>query len=310
MLSKAKLRLATMTLLAATAAPALTQGSAPPPADDPVARAVEAIARIRFASSPTLSPDGRSLAYVSSASGIPQVWVLPLDGSSEPRQLTSLSDPVQSVYWSPVGDWLAYDVAPGGGLNVQIHVMRPDGSASRRLTQGGTENNQLGGWTDDGAACSPAATCATRPESTPSCSIPSPARRQPVATGGLISSPTLAAMDAVQSSTAWSVAATTISTWSTSRPARRPWSRRTSRPGSFSGTLAPDGRTRVCGREFWPRSEGLAMRVRIAAAGDRPGRIACRACGRGAGRHQLDDAGTNAVPWSGTSAVAPSSSWT
>jgi dipeptidyl aminopeptidase/acylaminoacyl peptidase len=124
--------------------------SAAPAADDPVARAVEAIARIRFAGSPSLSPDGRSLAYVSSASGIPQVWVMALDGSAAPRQLTDLTDPVQSVLWSPAGDWLAYDVAPGGGLNVQIHVMRPDGSASRRLTAGGEENNQLDGWTEDG----------------------------------------------------------------------------------------------------------------------------------------------------------------
>lgn len=149
-MARLKIRMAALMLLAGVAAPGLSQDGAAPA--DPVARAVEAIARIRFASSPSLSPDGRSLAYVSSASGIPQVWLLSLDGSEAPRQLTNLGDPVQSVIWSPTGDWLAYDVAPGGGLNVQIHVMRPDGSGSRRLTPGGQENNTLGGWTDDGSA--------------------------------------------------------------------------------------------------------------------------------------------------------------
>jgi Tol biopolymer transport system component len=57
---------------------------------------------------------------------------------------------VQSVHWSPSGDWLAYDVAPGGGLNVQIYVMKPDGSSVKRLTAGGDENNQLHGWTRNG----------------------------------------------------------------------------------------------------------------------------------------------------------------
>ena len=41
-------------------------------------------------------------------------------------------------------------MAPGGGLNEQIYLARPDGSELRRLTEGGTENNFLGGWTPDG----------------------------------------------------------------------------------------------------------------------------------------------------------------
>ena len=125
--------------------PALAQ-SAPEP---DVARTVEAIASIRSAGGPSFSPDGARIAFISSASGIPQVWTMAADGS-DARQVTRLSDPVQSVDWSPLGDLLAYDVAPGGGLNVQIFVSRPDGSETRRLTAGGRENNALTGWTDDG----------------------------------------------------------------------------------------------------------------------------------------------------------------
>lgn len=135
--------------LCAELAVAQSTAVAPPARQDDVARSIEAIAKIRFAGSPSLSPDGKRLAYVSSASGIPQVWVMDL-ASSQARQLTDLPDPVQSVYWSPEGDWLAYDVAPGGGLNVQIYVMKADGSGVKRLTAGGQENNALSGWTDDG----------------------------------------------------------------------------------------------------------------------------------------------------------------
>ena len=123
MANKHLLLAASLFLLAG--APAWSQ-SAPAPASD-VARTVEAIAKIRSASSPSFSPDGKRMAFISNASGIPQVWVMSLDGG-EATQLTDLQDPVQSVHWSPAGSWLAYDVAPGGGLNVQVYVMRPDGS--------------------------------------------------------------------------------------------------------------------------------------------------------------------------------------
>ena len=135
-------------LLAGAPALAQTTPAAAAPANS-VARTVEAIAKIRSAGSPSFSPDGKRMAYVSNASGIPQVWVMDLAGGAA-RQLTNLQDPVQSVQWSPAGDWLAYDVAPGGGLNVQIYAMKPDGTGTKRLTAGGQENNQLSGWTRDG----------------------------------------------------------------------------------------------------------------------------------------------------------------
>jgi len=118
-------------------------------APDIVAREVEAIAKIRTSYGPSFSPDGKQVAYISSQSGIPQVWVMPAAGGPA-KQATNLGDPVQSVYWSPTGDWLAYDVAPGGGLNVQIYVMKPDGTNVKRHTAGGKDNNQLVGWTDEG----------------------------------------------------------------------------------------------------------------------------------------------------------------
>lgn len=115
-----------------------------------VAAKVEALGRINSATSPSLSPDGRALAYLSNESGSPQIWIREVAGEPQARQLTDLPDPVGSVYWSPTSDWLAYTVAPGGGLNTQIWIIRTDGSGARRLTAGGKENNGLTGWTRDG----------------------------------------------------------------------------------------------------------------------------------------------------------------
>ncbi len=116
---------------------------------DELTASVSAMARVRRAFSPRFSPDGRRIAFISDLSGVPQVWVVPAE-SGWPQLVTSLDDPVGAVEWSPDGQWLAISVLPGGGLNSQIYLVRPDGSGLRRLTDGGKENNWLGKWTRDG----------------------------------------------------------------------------------------------------------------------------------------------------------------
>jgi len=139
-------RLALAALLALIPAAALAAATATPD----IAATVEAIARIKSAASPSWSPDGTQLAYISNASGSPQVWVISTAPGGAPKQVTKLADPVQSVAWSPAGDWLAYDVAPRGGLNVQVWLAHPDGSGAKLVTGGGADNNRLYGWTPKG----------------------------------------------------------------------------------------------------------------------------------------------------------------
>ena len=111
---------------------------------------VERLASIGRTFSPTFSPDASQIAFISDLNGIPQVWIVPASGGF-PRLVTTGNDPVAAVVdWSPAGDWLAYTVVPGGGLNSQIYVARSDGTGVRRLTDGGKENNWLGPWTEDG----------------------------------------------------------------------------------------------------------------------------------------------------------------
>jgi dipeptidyl aminopeptidase/acylaminoacyl peptidase len=64
--------------------------------------------------------------------------------------VTNGDDPVIQAYWSPASDWVAVTIAPGGGLNTQVYVVKPDGTGMRLLTKGGEDNNGLDAWTEDG----------------------------------------------------------------------------------------------------------------------------------------------------------------
>ena len=113
--------------------------------------AIALMAKIGRCWSPSFSPDGAQIAFVSDLTGSPQVWRIPVAGGF-PAAATAFEEQVSRVIWSPAGEWLAVESAPGGGMNSQIDIVRPDGSDRRRLTAGGISNNWLGGWAKDGGA--------------------------------------------------------------------------------------------------------------------------------------------------------------
>jgi dipeptidyl aminopeptidase/acylaminoacyl peptidase len=135
---------------AAGALPAPAPATPTAPATDAVLEAeVARMARVGGCWSPSFSADGLRLAFVSNLSGVPQVWMVPADGGW-PEQVTSFDDPVGGVEWSPDGNWLAFSLAPGGGMNTQVYLVRPDGKQLVRASDGGKANNVLGGWSRDG----------------------------------------------------------------------------------------------------------------------------------------------------------------
>jgi dipeptidyl aminopeptidase/acylaminoacyl peptidase len=114
-----------------------------------VAAAVTRMARVGSAVAPRFSPDGKWVSFISNISGSPQVWIVPSDGGY-PRMVTNGDDPVTEQEWSPASDWIAVAIAPGGGLNTQIYVVKPDGTGMKLLTLGGSDNNGFDAWTHDG----------------------------------------------------------------------------------------------------------------------------------------------------------------
>jgi dipeptidyl aminopeptidase/acylaminoacyl peptidase len=90
--------------------------------------------------SPTLSPDGRHLAYVSDRGGVPAVWVQPV-GSELTFRVDIGPEPVSAVRWSSGGGWLACEITPGGAPRHEVWLVRPDG----------TDLHQVGGFGADTA---------------------------------------------------------------------------------------------------------------------------------------------------------------
>jgi dipeptidyl aminopeptidase/acylaminoacyl peptidase len=125
------------------------QASMPDKQKSAVAAAVARMARVGSAVAPRFSPDGKWVSFISNMSGSPQVWVVPAEGGY-PRMVTNGDDPVTEQQWSPASDWIAVGIAPGGGLNTQIYVVKPDGIGMKLLTKGGSDNNGLDAWTEDG----------------------------------------------------------------------------------------------------------------------------------------------------------------
>lgn len=56
---------------------------------------------------PRWSPDGEQLAFISTRSGKPQIWVIGARGG-EARQLTRGKHPVTDLVWSPDGRWIVF----------------------------------------------------------------------------------------------------------------------------------------------------------------------------------------------------------
>jgi dipeptidyl aminopeptidase/acylaminoacyl peptidase len=140
--------------------------------------------------SPTLSPDGSQVAFISDRGGTPEIWVAPVptDETAGPARVLRLSaDPVISVHWSADGQWLGCAVATGGGVRTQIWVVRPDGSGAHHVAGDPEHHALLGPWTRRGhrlVVASPPSTSAQVSH----CDLfdPETGHREPVAQGGLV----------------------------------------------------------------------------------------------------------------------------
>jgi serine/threonine protein kinase len=98
------------------------------------------------AQTPSVSPNGAEVAYLSDNGGHGNLWITTMDGSSV-RQLTFERDPAVEFglpMWSPGGDWIAFVVARDGISS--IWVIQPDGSGLHELVARGWGPC----WTPDG----------------------------------------------------------------------------------------------------------------------------------------------------------------
>jgi len=94
---------------------------------------------------PSVSPDGSELVYLSDNGGHANLWVIRTDGTRA-RQITFERDPAVTIgvpKWSPAGDAIVYIVNRD---LPQLWVIRPDGRGARKLV----ERGMWATWSGDG----------------------------------------------------------------------------------------------------------------------------------------------------------------
>ncbi|MFO0808825.1 MAG: LpqB family beta-propeller domain-containing protein [Gemmataceae bacterium] len=84
-----------------------------------------------FEECPRWSPDGASLAFVSTRDGNPEIYIATADGKTV-RRLTNEVATDTSPSWSPDGKTLAF--VSGRSGHFEVHAMNADGSGVRRIT--------------------------------------------------------------------------------------------------------------------------------------------------------------------------------
>ncbi len=224
-----------MLVLASYALPATTP--------DDLTEKVTRMAKVSRASSPSFSPDGKRVAFISDLNGIPQIWVVPTQGGW-PTLVTNDNDPVGEVIWSPTSDWLAYSLAPGGGMNTQIYLVKPDGTGQKRLTRGAKETNRLFDWTLDGTRLATGSN--VRNPSAIDAYFTDPTNNS---TTMLVQNDALATLEAVSRDNTHGLVSRLVSRGDNNlylvdfKTRRETLLTPHTGPGSFSGALSPDGRT-------------------------------------------------------------------
>src|SRR5438128_5211610 len=97
------------------------------------------LTRLRGASDPQISPDGRRVAFVMTTASeerddyLSNVWVVGVNGA-QPRRLTTGPTKDTLPRWSPDGRWLAFVSDRGTKKKSQLYAMPADGGEATQLT--------------------------------------------------------------------------------------------------------------------------------------------------------------------------------
>lgn len=103
---------------------------------------------VRSAYSPALSPDGSQLAFRSTVTGKPQLWVVDAEGGW-PRQLT-FGESVTFNEWSPTGEWILYGTDRAGNEREGFYLINADGTREQELLGPSEAFRSFGGFSADG----------------------------------------------------------------------------------------------------------------------------------------------------------------
>jgi dipeptidyl aminopeptidase/acylaminoacyl peptidase len=110
---------------------------------------IERYLNIRSAGSPSFSPDGKRIAFLTNITGTSQVWTMDA-GGGYPEQITAYQDNVSFVKWLPDGKGLIFGKAVGGNENTQFFLLSNDGAEIKELTNNPNVRHNFGDLSKDG----------------------------------------------------------------------------------------------------------------------------------------------------------------
>lgn len=109
---------------------------------------------VRSASDASPSPDGEQVSFITSTTGLPQIWVVSVasgfPGVPAPHQLTFTENGVTTQAWSPAGGWIFYAADRGGDERQGYYLVSPDGLEERELLPPDSSFREFGAWSPDG----------------------------------------------------------------------------------------------------------------------------------------------------------------
>ncbi len=108
---------------------------------------IERYLNIRSASSPTFSPDGKRVAFLTNITGTSQIWMIDASGGY-PEQITAYQDNISFIEWSPNG--IIFGKASGGDENTQFFLLSNDGANIKQLTDNPKVRHNFGVISEDG----------------------------------------------------------------------------------------------------------------------------------------------------------------
>ncbi len=98
---------------------------------------------------PSVSPDGKEVAYVCSREGDPEIYVARADGTEE-RRITFFHKEDRTPVWSPDGKWLVF-VSDRETRGERLFLVRPDGSDLRPVSgEAFAGDEREAAWSPDG----------------------------------------------------------------------------------------------------------------------------------------------------------------
>lgn len=105
------------------------------------------VASTRWDESPRYSPDGSHIAFMSTRSGPPEIWIADADGSHA-RPVTSFGGPLaQHPSWSPDGKHLALDARVDG--HADVYIVDVESGTTKRVTSDSSDHLRPS-WSADG----------------------------------------------------------------------------------------------------------------------------------------------------------------